>query len=190
MFTRPISRFVVRGATMLLAALFCSQVWGNGGMYSRDYAEERRTVEENETVIPARALPLIVSKGGENRTRIKIPKQFLAGVNSDAQSSFPLGAGQTIIAGLALALAGSCCFVALGRRIRHRRGAATAAMALLAACSMIGAATADMAAEEDLTGTASRAGIVAAGNQTIVLEISNQGEAIELVLGSDATWAK
>jgi hypothetical protein len=139
------------------------------------------------------ALPLKVSRGKGKPTRIKIPSTLLKNGkfgNERKGGALPPAAAinRTLIAGLALAMAAACAFVVLGRRLRHQRTVATAAVLLIAACCFIGGATADIPVPGKPytpNGPADRD-----PEHRIVVEIVKGGDAIELLLGTDATWAK
>ena len=146
-----------------------------------------------QVTVRTAALPLKISRQKGKQTLIKIPASLLKNrkVGSDGKSGAlpPIDSiNRTLIAGVALAIAAACAFVVLGRRLRHHRTVATAAVLLIAACCLISGATADIPVPgKPITpnGPKNRD-----PEHQIVVEITQAGDTIELLLGTDATWAK
>jgi hypothetical protein len=150
-----------------------SPVMANGGMYPRDY------VQQEQQNLPV-TLPMIVTNDGGSRTTLKIPAGLLAQVPGHDRFGFRTMTSQTLFAGLALTAAAAFFFVVIGRRLSVSR--ATASGILLAvACYCAGGATADVPEPPEQR--------LIVGRHRVIVEITDVGSEIELVLGADAKWA-
>lgn len=155
-------------ASVVMLALIPGQIVANGpimGGYRKEVV--------GSGIVDTREAPLEISRSPAAQTRLRIPAQLLAGV--DLQGSFLAGRSQrTILAGIALAVAAGFVFVVLGRRMRGNQTAVTAGVLILAAGFLVKGATADIPAPELEV------------HPTILIEIVDDGDAVELILGRNA----
>ncbi len=168
------SRWTVGGLSILLIALMASPVMSNGGMYMPDDLQEEL---QNLPVM----LPMIVTNDGSSQTSLRIPAALLAKVPGHDRLGFRVMTSQTLFAGLALTAAAALLFVVIGRRLGASR-AAVSVILLAAACLYAGGATADVPVPQEQR--------IVVGRHRVIVEITDVGSEIELVLGADAKWAQ
>lgn len=132
----------------------------------------------------------------QKTTRIQIPANILAKLQADPQgkvsqaSPSKNNATRTIIAGLSLAMAGACGFVLLGRKVP--RSANVAALTFLAlSLTVTGGAIADLLPSPfDRPKPRVQGLLLSKTSDKVIIEITDKGKAIEVILGNDARWVK
>ncbi len=116
---------------------------------------------------------------GQAETRIRIPKRLLKQINQTARANqrdtpAPVGTASihTVIAGLALSVAAACAFLLVMRKAIKPR-TATAAVALLLAVGGVGTAVANFGPPPEQR----------RATGTVLIEITEKGEKIEVIVG-------
>ena len=147
---------------------------------------------------PVEASVRVVKDLRQKTTRIKIPASVLAklhaATNEKVSQATPLetNANRTVIAGLSLAMAAACGFVLLSRKIP--KGANVAAITFLVLSLVVaGGAIADLRVpgkpyKRPQQPSAVR--MLSQKSDKVIIEVTGKGEAVEVILGNDARWAK
>ena len=134
----------------------------------------------------------------QKTTRIQIPAAVLARLQADKDGKVSQVSPQknhvsrTIVAGLSLAMAAACGFVLLGRKGSRSTNVAVITFLVLS-LTVAGGAIADLRVPDEPSVRPQPqvpGQVLSRKSDKVIIEITEKGKAIEVILGSDARWVR